>query len=105
LEEALGGVHGAIVDRLMAQLKDLRSARDLLAFIEAQDWSAIDADTRLVALHEINTAITKFRERNGLAPIDDALPGERPNAFLIKQQLFPREREASPGAVSPVHET
>jgi hypothetical protein len=90
LEEALAGVHHDVVGRLMAQLKDLCSARDLLAFIEAQDWSAIDAETRLVALHEINDAITKFRERNGLPPIDDALPGERLNAFLlIKQQLFP----------------
>jgi hypothetical protein len=74
----------------MDELKDLREARDLLAFIEAQDWTAVDAETRLIVLHQINDAITKHRERNGLAPIDDALPGERLTAFqVIKNLLFP----------------
>jgi hypothetical protein len=39
LEEALAGVHRDVVERLLAQLKDLRSTRELLAFIEAQDWA------------------------------------------------------------------
>ena len=68
-------------------------------------WSAIDADTRLIALHEINTAITRLRERSGLEPINDALPHERPNVFiLVKEALFPREREAPPDARNPVRE-
>jgi hypothetical protein len=83
----------------MGELKNLGGARDLLAFVEAQDWTAVDAETRLVALHEINSAIAKLRERNGLPPIDDALEHERPNAFiLIKKILFPRERKAPPDA-------
>jgi hypothetical protein len=45
--------------RLMAQLEDLRSARELVAFITAQDWGVVDANTRLIALHEINAAITR----------------------------------------------
>jgi hypothetical protein len=61
----------------MAQLKDLRSARELVAFVEAQGWNEVDADARLIALHEINQAITKLRECADLAPIDDALPGSR----------------------------
>ncbi len=53
----------------------------------------VDPDTRLIALHEINSAICKLREARNLTAIDDALPGERPNAFLlIKEKLFPRER-------------
>jgi hypothetical protein len=69
-------------------------------------WSCV-CDCRLIALHEINVAITKLRERNGLAPIDDALPGERPNVFIrIKEQLFPRKpKEAAPDrSTIPVHE-
>jgi hypothetical protein len=81
--------------RLMEQLKQRRSARELVDFIAAEDWNAVDADTRFIALHEINNAITKLRERAGLVPIDDALPSEHPTAFqLIKSILsFPQTRE------------
>jgi hypothetical protein len=81
LEEALAGLHRDVLGRLMTQLKDLRSARELVESIDAQDWSAVDAQTRLVALHEINSAICELRERSGQPPIDDALPGEPLNAF------------------------
>ena len=95
LEEALIGVHGDVLVQLMIQLKNLREARGLLNFIEAQNWASIDAETRLVALHEISIAITRLRERNGLAPIDDPLPGQPENLFRrIKQTLF----AALPGA-------
>ena len=40
-----------------------------------------DRDDKLVVLHEINTTITTLRTRNGMAPIDDALWGERANVF------------------------
>jgi len=97
LEEALQGLHHDVLKRLMAELKHLRAAREFLRFIETQDWAAIDADTRLIALHEINAAITKLRERNGLTPIDDPLPGERADAFLlIKEKLFPHTRREAP---------
>src|SRR5262245_65609165 len=76
LEQALDGMHGDIMRGLMAQLKDLRSARELVEFISARDWSRVDANTRIVALHEINRAITKLRERMELTTIDDALPGQ-----------------------------
>jgi len=101
LEEALAGVHRDVMSRLMAQLKDLRSARELVVFIEAQDWSAIDADTRLVALHEINAAICKLRERAGMEPIDDALPGEPLRAYQLIRAIITVSRisgKASPAA-------
>jgi hypothetical protein len=47
LTEALAGVHAEVMRRLMAQLEDLRSARELVAFITAQDWGVVDANTRL----------------------------------------------------------
>jgi hypothetical protein len=98
LEEALAGMHRDVLGRLITQLKQLRSARELIKFIEAQDWNTIDYNTRLIALHEINNAITKFRELNGLPPIDDPLPGAHANAFLrIKEYLFPRKAEKHAG--------
>jgi hypothetical protein len=97
LEEALIGVHGDVLVQLMIQLKNLREARRLLNFIEAQDWASIDAETRLIALHEINVAITRLREHSGMVPIDDPLPGQPENLFRrIKQTLF----AAPPGAHS-----
>jgi hypothetical protein len=44
LEKALAGVHGAVLARLMAQLKNLSEARELVAAVAAEDWSVIDAD-------------------------------------------------------------
>jgi hypothetical protein len=45
LKEALTGRHTDIMQQLMARIKELRSARELVAFIEMQDWGAIDANT------------------------------------------------------------
>jgi hypothetical protein len=86
LEEALADVHADVMSRLMAQLKDLHSARELVDFIAAQDWSVVDTDTRFTALHEINIAITKLRERNGQEPM---CPGERVPDHQEPVQEFP----------------
>ena len=103
LDEVLAGPDGAAVAQVMAFLKHMQpqSAPALIALLRDFDWSEMDADVRLVVLHEINEAITRLRERAGLAPIDDALPGERMTAFLlIKEHLFPRKAENPPGAIS-----
>ncbi len=88
LEQSLCGLHRDVLERLMLQLENLQSARELVGFIEVQDWAAIDANTRLIALHEINAAITRLRERNGLTPIDDPLPGAPENAFRIIKTIM-----------------
>ena len=88
LQEALVGLHRDVMGRLVMQLKELRSARELVAFIEAQDWSAVDADTRLTALHQVNVAITRLRERSGQEPIDDALSGEPLRAFQVIKAIM-----------------
>lgn len=88
LEEALAGVHGAVLERLMAQLANLKSARELVNAMAAEDWSVVDADTRLIVLHEINVAIAKLRSKSGLEPIDDPLPDQPDNAFRIINNLF-----------------
>jgi hypothetical protein len=41
-----------------------------------------------VALHQINNAITKLRECNGLMGIDDPVPGAPENAFRIIRKIM-----------------
>jgi hypothetical protein len=87
LEEALAGMHRDVLERLMAQLENLRSARELVQSVAAEDWGAVDDDTRAIALHEIGTAITKLRLSLGLEPLDDGLPDEPENAFRLIEQI------------------
>ena len=97
-EEALQGPHGPMIERLVFILErlSLRSAQLLLPDCRGVDWSAVDEDTKYAALHEVNVAICKMRERNGLAPISDPLPDERENVSrLIKNCLFPADAGAS----------
>lgn len=92
LEEVLAGPHGTAVAQTMAFLKSMgpQSAPALIELLHEFDWSPMDADVRFVILHQITDAITKLRERSGLPPIDDPLPDQQANAFLlIKRILFP----------------
>ena len=98
LKTALAGPHGAMVERLAYMLKalELSSAPLLLAYIRGVDWTAVDYLTRLTILHEINAAITRLRERNGMSPFDDGFPGDPPNLFqLIRPILIPAEAAPS----------
>jgi hypothetical protein len=88
LKAALLGMHGAVLARLMQQLKDLGEARALVDAIAREDWGAVDNETRAVALHEISTAITKLREQHNLKPFDDPLPGAPANAFQIIRSII-----------------
>jgi hypothetical protein len=103
LAEALAGPHRQVLEPLMQLLKnlDLHSGNALVDYIRAQDWSAIDAQSKLVVLHEINTAIAKLHTRNGMAPIDDALPGERAHVFqAIRLMIIPLEGSPPPDGIS-----
>jgi hypothetical protein len=101
LEEALAGVRRDVLERLMEQLKDLRSARALVDFIAAQDWESVDADPRAIALFEINKAICAARERmNPKEPINDALPGQPLTAFLMIREII-NKFPATAGEPSP----
>jgi hypothetical protein len=93
-EAVLAGPHAAVVAPLMELLDTLtlQSGKELLNYIRAQDWHAIDARTKLVVLHEINKAICKVRERAGKPPIDDALWGEPATVFqAIRLIVIPFE--------------
>ena len=91
LAEALAGAHGAAIAELMTLLDrlELSSAAALLDFMRRNDWSSVSYDTRLTVLHQINDRITRMRERRGLPPFDDPLPGQPDNVFRrIKRALF-----------------
>jgi hypothetical protein len=90
LEEALAGPHGAMVERLMFILSTLSqdSAPLLLAYVRGVDWSSVSHDTRLTVLHQINDRITRMRQRHGLTPIDDPLPGQPDNVFRIVRAIL-----------------
>jgi hypothetical protein len=88
LAEALVGLHRDVLGRVMAQLKELKSARELVNAMAAEDWSVVDEDTRLIVLHQINEAIAKLRTKSGLEPIDDPLPGQPDNAYRLIKNLF-----------------
>ena len=87
---SLNGPHGPAVAQVMATLKRLTpgSASALIALLREHDWSQMDAGVRFVVLHEINETVTCLREKSGLPPIDDALPGERDTGFLIIRALL-----------------
>jgi hypothetical protein len=48
----------------------------------------------MIALHQINSAITKLREKQDLEPIDDALPEQPLRAFqLIRSIINPSDNQ------------
>ena len=80
--------------RMFANLKHVQPAQ-LVGFIGAIDWSGIDHQTRLVVLHELNSAIVRHCTSHGLDPISDPLPDQPDNAFRIVKKLleFPHQAE------------
>ena len=66
--------------RMFKNLEHLRPAQ-LIGFAQSIVWAAIDYNTKLTVIHEINTAITAFRVKRGLEPIDDNLPGDPDTPF------------------------
>jgi hypothetical protein len=89
----LTGPHGAMLSELFRMLDNLSLIRpsQLTGFVHSIDWAGIDVNTKLVTLHEVNAAITRFREkRNPDEPISDPLPNEPDSPFrTIKAILFP----------------
>ena len=87
---ALAGPHARTLAELFRMFSSIQyvTPAQLVGFIGAIDWNAIDYQTRLTVLHEVNSAITKFREKRGLESIDDPLPGQPDNAFRIIKNLF-----------------
>jgi hypothetical protein len=91
-DEVLRGPHAAVLNELFRMIANLESVKSvqLVGFIRAINWAAINHPTRLTVLHEANSAITALRTKRGLEPISDPLPGEPLNAFQrIRAIMFP----------------
>jgi hypothetical protein len=86
----LAGPHGKAASALVAFLKamTLDQAPALIELVEDGPWRDADPDTRFEVLALVDVAIVNLRERNGLLPFEDALPGEPPNAFLIIREML-----------------
>jgi hypothetical protein len=96
--ELLEGPYGFEFRHLLSYLAGLTlgSAADLVRFVEQLEWVArAPASVRHEALHLIADAITRLRERNGLAPFDDPLFEAPPNAFIRIREMLHVEGSAA----------
>jgi hypothetical protein len=99
----LAGAHGPALAELFRMLDNINHVRPRqpVGLVQSIAWTAIDYPTRLVVLHETNSAISKQGERLGFAPFDDGMPGDRPNVFsLIQQQFYSPNCPPRAGAMS-----
>jgi hypothetical protein len=90
LDAVLAGPHGGALARLATFLDvmTMESANTLVEHIRADGWHSADADTRLLVLRLIDTAIMQLRERNGMPPFDDPLFDQPPSVFLVLREML-----------------
>jgi hypothetical protein len=90
LDRLLGGRDGPRTRRLLGFLSTMTLADGaaLIAHVQDEGWLDCDCEARADALSIIGTRITHLRERAGLPPFDDPLPGERDNVFLTIRKLL-----------------
>jgi hypothetical protein len=91
VDRLLSGPHGGRTRRLLSFLQDMTLAdgRALVDHITTEGWlDEADREARADALSLIGVRITHLRERAGLAPFDDPLPGSPRNVFLVIRKLL-----------------
>jgi hypothetical protein len=90
VDAALAGPHGEALSQLVVFLDQatMVSVVGLTELVRAGDWGAADPDVRFLVLDLIGNAIMRLRERDGLEPFDDGLPGEPPTTFQIVRELL-----------------
>jgi hypothetical protein len=93
--------YGEAARALLAFCKTMTTPSALISFIDAGPWREADTEVRFQILSLLGAVITKRRERMGLAPFDDALPGQPDNVFLILRARlsgdFPAQAGDAPG--------
>jgi hypothetical protein len=99
----LAGPHGTVLGELYRAIKSLEHIQpvQLIGLARCIDWAAIDTNSKLVTLHELNDAITRFREKRDQEPIDDALPGEPLRVFQVIRGIVMNQFPASAGESPP----
>jgi len=90
LDAALAGPYGEKLAALLGALESLtlETADALIQRAHADGWDAADGDTRFLVLRLIDAAIVRLRERAGLAPFDDPLFHQPPDAFLTLREML-----------------
>ena len=95
-EAALAGPYASTLSALFCMFASIECVKpaQLIGFIGAIDWTAIDYNTRLTVLHELNQSIMKLREKRELEPIEDPLPDAPENVFrtikaIVNNTEFP----------------
>jgi hypothetical protein len=90
------------VNALLAFFKTMTGPTALIKHIESGPWRDADEDVRFEIIALIDAAIIKHRERLGFLPMDDALPAQPDNVFLIlREHLFPPDGGAIRGEARP----
>ncbi|ACL57589.1 hypothetical protein [Methylobacterium nodulans] len=91
LQALLDGPFGEQIrdlDRFMRRM-ELADGPALIARVEAVAWiQEMDADARHDLLSLIGRRIALMRERNGLEPFNDGVPGDPPRAFERIKQIM-----------------
>jgi hypothetical protein len=83
LEAVLAGPHGEAARALIDRLKNLTTGAALVRLVQSGPWQTADSGTQAEILSVIDRAIVRQRERAGLTPFDDPLPGALPNVFIV----------------------
>src|SRR5262249_38695086 len=107
-EAVLAGPHGTVLSELFRMFENLQNVQpsQLIGFVGSIDWASIDYAIRLTVLHEVNNAITSYREKRGLEPIDDNLTDQVETPFrTIKVILFPSNDGAHRGEARRGHQS
>jgi hypothetical protein len=90
VDKLLAGPYGAAAQELARCLEalTLTSGSELIELVRRGPWRDTDSDTRLEVLRLVDGALAHLRERNGLPPYDDALPGEPLTVFQIIREAL-----------------
>ena len=73
----------------------LHDADALIALVEASPLRSAEPSARGTALSVLNNTIVYLRESNGLDPINDPLPDEKPSAFIILREILGDQHESA----------
>lgn len=91
-DEMLEGPNGSEYRALLVLLSSLApsSANALTSYVYRCTWvKKLAHKEKMIVLRAISDSIIRLRQSMGLAPFDDALPGEEPTAFeLIRDYVL-----------------
>jgi hypothetical protein len=88
--ELLKGPYAKAAHELLVFLgtMTLTDGAALIDLVRRGPWCTAAANIRFEIISLIDAALTSQRERAGLPPFDDALPGEEPTAFLVIREML-----------------